>query len=96
MAVWSMVRIGTQQGPGPSYLGPRVSSDQALQHQGVALPDGVDPLADVIFLHHTGLPRMHDLGLGWSCGEKAEEDREDSQGSGASAASECVWGESPV
>lgn len=79
MAVWSMARIEAQQGQGSSYLGPRVSSDQALQHQGVALPDGVDPLTDVILLYHTGLSRVHDLGLGWSFGERTEEGREDSQ-----------------
>lgn len=67
-----MGRIGTQQGRGPAYLGPRVPSDQALQHQGVALPDGVDSLADIVLLHHTGLPCVHDLGLGWSCGRKTE------------------------
>lgn len=72
-------QVGAQQGP--SYLGPRVPSNQALQHQGVALPDGIDPLADIILLHHTGLPCMHDLGLGWSFGEKTEEVREDSRSS---------------
>lgn len=68
----SVGRIGTRQGRGPAYLGPRVPSDQTLQDQGVALPDGVDSLADIILLHHTGLPCVHNLGLGWSCGERTE------------------------
>lgn len=49
-----------------AYLGPRVPGDKALQHQGVALPDGVDALADVVLFHHTRLARVDDLGLGWS------------------------------
>lgn len=88
----SVGRIGTRQGRGPAYLGPRVPSDQALQDQGVALPDGVDPLADIILLHHTGLPCVHDLGLGWSCGERTEKrvgETHRAQGLGLPL---CVWG----
>lgn len=48
------------------YLGPRVPGDKALQHEGVALPDGVDALTDVVLLHHARLARMHNLGLSWS------------------------------
>lgn len=49
------------------YLWSRVSFNQTLQHQGVPLPDGVNPLADVVLLHHAGLPRVHNLSIRWSC-----------------------------
>ena len=57
---------GPAQARAGAYLGPRVPGDQALQHQGVPLPDGVDALTDVVLFHHTRLARVHDLSLGWS------------------------------
>lgn len=57
---------GHPQARAGAYLGPRVPSDEALQHQGVPLPDGVDALTDVVLFHHTCLARVHDLSLGWS------------------------------
>ena len=57
---------GHPQARAGAYLGPRMPSDEALQHEGVPLPDGVDALADVVLFHHTRLARVHDLSLGWS------------------------------
>lgn len=65
------VRVGGgHQARVGAYLGPRVPGDQALQHQGVPLPDGVDALADVVLFHHTRLACVYDLSLGWSWRER--------------------------
>lgn len=53
-----------------AYLWPGVSCDQTLQDQRVPLPNCVNTFTDVVFLHHTCLPSVDDLGLSRSCRKK--------------------------
>lgn len=58
------------------YLWLWVSFDQTLELQAVSLSDSVDPLTDVVLLHHACLARVRDLGIGRGCvntGETKEE-----------------------
>lgn len=85
-----------RQGQGGAYLGPRVPGDEALQHEGVPLPDGVDTLTDVVLLHHTRLACMDNLSLGgswkWGEGTGLGKRRQGQRGWSKAPASEYVSG----
>lgn len=51
-----------------AYLWSRVPFNDTLKHERVSLFDGVDPLADVIVIDVTRRARVHNLGIGRSCG----------------------------